>query len=243
MRIRRWCRHPGAYETTYSSTFCPFAGNFFAFCDITGVRESDRPFLGRTTSMQAGANQPRTSSASLAAMSDERLMLMFSQRNSEAFTELFRRYSSPIYGFFRRRLENPSRAEELSQETFIAVLRGIERYEPRATFRTYLFGIAMKILMAERRKSARQQLTTAPAIDCIPDFSVEAAIWVQHGIEQLDSDHRDILLLREYEQLTYDEIAALLHLPVNTVRSRLFRARTALKAFLLPLRPEMRNET
>ena len=62
-------------------------------------------------------------------------------------------------------------------------------------------------------------------------------------MEQLDAEHRDILLLREYEQLTYDEIAALLCLPLNTVRSRLFRARTALKAFLLPLRPEMRNET
>jgi RNA polymerase sigma-70 factor (ECF subfamily) len=71
---------------------------------------------------------------------------------------------------------------------------------------------------------------------------VEEAIWVQRAIEQLDSEHREVLLLREFEQLTYEEIATLLRLPVNTVRSRLFRARTALKAFLLPLRPEMRNE-
>jgi len=188
-------------------------------------------------------NQPFGESASLGAMLDERLLLIFRMGNSEAFSELFRRYSNPVYGFFRRRLENLARAEELAQETFVAVLRGIERYEPRATFRTYLNGIAMKILMAERRKSARRESPAAASIDPSTDSYVEAAIWVQRAIEQLDDDHRDILLLREFEQLTYDEIAALLRLPVNTVRSRLFRARTALKAFLLPLRPEMRNET
>ena len=191
---------------------------------------------------QVKSNQPFGDSAALRAMTDERLMLVFRLGNSEAFTELFRRYSNPVYGFFRRRFENPARAEELAQETFVAVLRGIERYEPRATFRTYLYGIAMKILMAERRKSARREQSAAATLDPCSDSCVEEAIWVQRAIEQLDADHRDILLLREYEQLTYDEIAALLRLPVNTVRSRLFRARTALRAFLLPLRPEMRNK-
>ena len=193
---------------------------------------------------QVGPNQPIRDPVALAAMSDERLMLLFRLGNSEAFSELFRRFSSPVYGFFRRRLENPSRAEELAQETFVAILRGVERYEPRATFRTYLYGIAMRILMAERRKFARREPSASASItpDTSADSCVDAAIWVQRAIDQLDADHRDILLLREYEQLTYDEIAALLGLPVNTVRSRLFRARTALKAFLLPLRPEVRNE-
>ena len=193
---------------------------------------------------QIGPNQPIRDPAALATMTDERLMLLFRLGNSDAFSELFRRFSSPVYGFFRRRLENPSRAEELAQETFVAVLRGIERYEPRATFRSYLYGIAMRILMVERRKSARREPSgsAAAASDPSADSCVDAAIWVQRAIDQLDGDHRDILLLREYEQLTYDEIAALLRLPVNTVRSRLFRARTALKAFLLPLRPEVRNQ-
>jgi len=185
-------------------------------------------------------NQPGRDATSLAAVADERLMLLFRMGNCDAFTELFHRYNNPIHGFFSRRLANPSRAEELSQETFVAILRGIERYEPRATFRTYLYAIAVKILMAERRKSGRND--AAPAAEPSIDSSVDATLWVQHAINQLDADHRDILLLREYEQLSYDEIAALLHLPVNTVRSRLFRARTALKAFLLPLRPEMRKE-
>lgn len=189
------------------------------------------------------SNQPSGDHTAVAAMSDERLMLLFRLGNSEAFSELFRRCSTPLYGFFRRRLEDPSRAEELTQETFIGVLRGAERYEPRSTFRTYLYGIAMRVVMAERRKCARRKSVAVAASDTPSDCDVDLAIWVQRAVNQLDADQRDILLLREYEQLTYDEIALLLRLPVNTVRSRLFRARMALKALLLPLRPEMRDET
>ena len=70
--------------------------------------------------------------------SDEQLMLEFRQGGHDAFAELFHRYREPIYGFFRRRLNDAARAEELAQETFVAVLRSAARYEPRALFRTYL---------------------------------------------------------------------------------------------------------
>ena len=87
---------------------------------------------------------------------DEELMLAFQGGSGEAFTELFQRYRDRIYGFFRRRLQHPSRAEELAQETFVAILKAVERYEPRALFRTYLYGIALNLLAAERRKSGRE---------------------------------------------------------------------------------------
>ena len=67
------------------------------------------------------------------SISDERLMLAFVQGSSEAFTELFRRYKQPVYGFFCRRVSNPANAEELTQETFVALLRAPARYEPRAS--------------------------------------------------------------------------------------------------------------
>ena len=60
----------------------------------------------------------------------------------------------------------------------------------------------------------------------------EVAIWVRDALAALDADDRDILMLREYDQLSYAEIAELKELPLNTVRSRLFRARIALKAML-----------
>src|SRR5208283_5905636 len=87
---------------------------------------------------------------------DEQLMLDFQRGSKEAFTELFERYREPIYGYFRRRLADAARAEELAQETFLAVLRAVTRYEPRALFRTYLYGIALLQLTAERRKNAHR---------------------------------------------------------------------------------------
>src|ERR1700730_16255143 len=83
---------------------------------------------------------------------DEELILEFQKGSREAFSELFLRYRELIYAFFRRRVKDAARAEELAQETFVAILRGVQRYEPRATFRSYLFGIAYKILANDRRK-------------------------------------------------------------------------------------------
>lgn len=170
--------------------------------------------------------------------SDEQLMLQFQKGAGEAFGELFRRYREPIYGFFRRRLGDAARAEELAQEVFLAILRNAARYEPLALFRTYLYGIAMNLLSAERRKAGREE--GAEALDCAvaadPVGDPDTAIWVQRAIGSLEQGQREVLLLREYEQLSYEEIAELLHLPLNTVRTRLFRARMALKNILLARR-------
>jgi RNA polymerase sigma-70 factor (ECF subfamily) len=167
---------------------------------------------------------------------DEHLMLEFQRGSREAFTELFERYREPVYGFFRRRLRDSGRAEELAQETFLAVLRGAARYEPRASFRTYLYAIAFRQISGEwrRAKSEIPRVENEPAAQHDPGET----LWLRHAVEQLDAAHREVLLLREYEQLSYDEIAVLLRIPVNTVRSRLFRARMELKALLSPERKE-----
>lgn len=171
--------------------------------------------------------------------SDEQLILEFQRGSTEAFAELFQRYRQLIYSFFRRRLNHAARAEELAQETFVAVLRASARYEPRALFRTYLYSIALNLLATERRKAGWESggatETAHPATHDDPD----AALWVRRAVEKLDSADREVLLLREYEQLSYEEIAAVLRVPVNTVRSRLFRARLALKDLLVPQRGAM----
>jgi RNA polymerase sigma-70 factor (ECF subfamily) len=181
-------------------------------------------------------------SASLSTMtSDEHLMLEFQQGSRDAFTELFERYREPVYGFFRRRLQDAARAEELAQETFLAILRSVERYEPRATFRTYLYAIAFRQLSGEwrRAKRASSPIESEPAVQSDPG----EVLWLRRAVGQLDAAHREVLLLREYEQLSYDEIAELLRIPVNTVRSRLFRARMELKALLMPERKEHEGST
>lgn len=164
--------------------------------------------------------------------SDEQLMLQFQQGSREAFAVLFERYREPVYGFFRRRLHDAARAEELAQETFIVVLRGIERYQPRATFRTYLYSIAFRQVSGEYRRAKHdaEPLDSEPAAATQEDAC--EVLWVRRAVAQLDEAHREVLLLREFEQLSYDEISALLRIPVNTVRSRLFRARMELKTLL-----------
>src|SRR5437016_4717105 len=92
--------------------------------------------------------------------SDEALILELQRGSRDAFDELFARYREPLYGFFRRRLGSRERAEDLTQETFLAVLRATERYQPRALVRTYLYGIALKLLASERRRMGRD------AFDC-----------------------------------------------------------------------------
>ena len=85
-------------------------------------------------------------------MSDEDLMAAVRGGDRDAFGELFGRYQERIWRFFRRRLADRTAAEELTQETFLAVLQGAARYEPRAPFRSYLFGIAFNLLAAARRR-------------------------------------------------------------------------------------------
>jgi len=167
---------------------------------------------------------------------DEALMQEFQGGSRAAFEELFARYRKPLYGFFGRRLNNSERAEDLTQETFLAVIRAVSRYEPRASVRTYIYGIALKLVAAERRRVFKNSQwssglglgTTEPNPDGTPD----SVLWVRQAMERLDASDREILMLREYEQLSYSEIAELLRIPLNTVRSRLFRSRLALKSYL-----------
>jgi RNA polymerase sigma-70 factor (ECF subfamily) len=175
--------------------------------------------------------------------SDEALMLEFQGGSRAAFEELFARYHKPLFGFFGRRLNNLERAEDLTQETFLAVIRAASRYEPRALVRTYLYGIALKLLAAERRKvlpsGSSGQSPPEPQTSGTP----ESVLWVRQAIEKLDAADREILMLREFEQLSYSDISELLRIPVNTVRSRLFRSRLALKSYLEPPTRNDRAET
>jgi RNA polymerase sigma-70 factor, ECF subfamily len=174
------------------------------------------------------------------AGSDEQLMVAFSGGSAEAFAELFSRYKQPLFGFFRRRVADPAQAEELTQETFLAVLRTSLRYQPRALFRTYLYAVGFRILRAHRRKAAFRAtfLGAAGAYrEPAAQNTVDAELFLRHAMAKLERTDREILMLREFEQLSYAEIAELLGLPLNTVRSRLFRARTALRELLVAPAP------
>ena len=158
-------------------------------------------------------------------------MRLCADGSPEAFAELFERYRTPICRYFQRRVREAGRAEDLAQDTFVAVFQAAIRYEPRSGFRSYLFGVAFNVLASERR---RARAAADPGREPAYAPEIDAGIWVRRALEQLDEGDREIVMLREFEDLQYDEIAGVLRIPVNTVRSRLFRARLRLRAILAP---------
>src|SRR5258708_28892638 len=141
------------------------------------------------------------------------------QGSRTAFETLFERYREPIWRFFRRRTPDAGRAEELAQDTFVAVLEGAARYERRGLFRSYLFGIAYNVLLADRRKAVNRKtdrLDTEPAAQ--PFADPDAGMWVRDALGRLDEDEREVLILREREQRSYQWSADLRCASLNTVR-------------------------
>lgn len=152
------------------------------------------------------------------------------QGATDAIGQLFERHRAAIWGFFRRRVADRARAEDLLQDTFVALLKAAARYEARDVFRSYLFGIAYNVLSEDRRRpqaitNRDEMLGTLQAPSTDPDD----VLMVRRAIAELDGIDREVLMLREFEALAYADIAGVLDIPVNTVRSRLFRARLALK--------------
>jgi RNA polymerase sigma-70 factor, ECF subfamily len=175
---------------------------------------------------------------------DEQLMAAFARGSADAFDALFARYRQPLYAFFCRRMADRSHAEELTQETFLAIVRARGRYEATALFRTWLYAIALRILRLWRRKTAFRAVFsgTLPADREPADPAATGNDFIlRDAVRRLDRIDREVLLLREFEELSYAEIASVLKIPVNTVRSRLFRARSALRELLeappIPSRP------
>ena len=159
--------------------------------------------------------------------SDEELMLEFKRGEAPAFAELFARYKNPIYGYVRRRVGDPGRAEEITQDVFLALVQHRNGYEVTASFKTYLYRIAMNRIVSEYRRKKEDQ---PPAADpAAPGGDPVVVQQVREALADLEPEQREIVLLREYQGLSYQEIAEVLKVPVGTVRSRLFRAKMALR--------------
>ena len=164
---------------------------------------------------------------------DEELMLAFKDGDQRAFGELFHRYKNSIYGFVRRRVDNPGRAEEITQDVFLALVERRNGYEVTASFRTYLYRIALNRVASEYRKK-RETDPLPEDVGAAAGGDPAVVQQVREAREQLEPQQREIVLLREYQGLSYEEIARVLEIPVGTVRSRLFRAKMALRDLLAP---------
>jgi RNA polymerase sigma factor (sigma-70 family) len=171
-----------------------------------------------------------------------------SRSEPELFALLFRRHATGIGRYAARRL-GPGPAEDIVAETFLVAFRQRERYDPaRCDARPWLFGIAGNLIRRHYRDEVRQLRALArTGVDPVAESFTDradarlaagaASRAVAAAIADLDPDQRDVLLLITWGELTYDQAAEALGVPEGTVRSRMNRARTRLRAALGGVNP------
>jgi RNA polymerase sigma-70 factor (ECF subfamily) len=181
---------------------------------------------------------------------DVELVERFRGGDRGAFTEIVVRYQDRVYTLCVRWLNDVETAEETAQDVFLALFRSLAGFRGEARLSTWIFKVTLnhcrnRRLHRTRRAwgrheplgptdgetPERQIASDGPGADAGVDAK-EAQALVTAALERLDEDHRQILLLRDVEDLSYDEIADILELPRGTVKSRIHRARAELAAVL-----------
>jgi RNA polymerase sigma-70 factor (ECF subfamily) len=178
---------------------------------------------------------------------DVRLMRLVAQGDTSAFENLIERHQALVAGTAARMLGSNSDVEDIAQQVFIRVWKSARRYVPRARFTTWLLKITRNLVFNELRRARRraqvplqsdpgkEELPVKDEINPAPDASLledELKRAIEEAIMQLPESQRMALVLRRYEQLSYEQIADVLDLSVPAVKSVLFRARTELRSRL-----------
>jgi RNA polymerase sigma-70 factor (ECF subfamily) len=172
--------------------------------------------------------------------SDESLMLRYRDGDVRAFELLVTRHRKPVFNFILRFVRDTAQAEDVTQETFLRLVKGADAYERQAKFTTWLYTIARNLCVdaARRGKHRKAASLDAPVdeegsvslLDLVPDGgaavdrqaqSRELAVRLRQAIESLPDEQREIFLLREVADLQFNEIAAVVGCPENTVKSRM----------------------
>ena len=174
---------------------------------------------------------------------DARLMLAFQAGDRRAFETLFARYTPRVLTFLTRMVRDRARAEELTQDVFIRIYNAADRYEAKARFSTWIFGIAHNLALNDlarahrKNEQARSDLTELHAIDPAPSpiEKLEAERTrerLEQALAELPERQRAAVLLRSEQGMDYEEIAGSLETTVASVKSLLHRARESLLAAL-----------
>lgn len=182
--------------------------------------------------------------------SDERDLVEAAKSGSEvAFSELTARYYERVYHISYRILDSVEDAEEVTQETFARAVIALERFDHRATFFTWIVSIARNAAFDQlRAKKRRARLYSVEdgfenmAVDgasgpVTATSESEAAAIVRKALTRLNERDRTLLVLREYENMQYEEIARVMKCSIGTIESGIHRARKKLKYYLQALDP------
>ncbi len=169
----------------------------------------------------------------------------------DAFAQLLELHQNKVYGLTLRLTGSPEDAMELTQETFFNAWRGLPNFHFESKFSTWLYRLATNATIDFLRREKRRKSLTVTSLSAeddpqrlldIPDRRFtpqdelerkEFQAAVRRGLEQLSDEHRQVLVLRELNGLSYAEIAQVLGIEEGTVKSRISRARLALRKVLL----------
>ena len=173
---------------------------------------------------------------------DERSIIDAFQAGDEfAFVTLYNRHKGQVYAFCYKMMLDDEMARDALQETFLRVYENRDRLLKTDAFRSWLFTIARNQCFNAMRRDRR----TIPLVDADKSRSTdvtpatrlersEQAALVNRFLRELKVEYREVLVLREYQNMSYDEIAAVTRTTVSSVKSRLFKARRKLALFLEP---------
>lgn len=178
--------------------------------------------------------------------SDVELIAAVLKGDEERFGELVGRYQGRLVNYLYRLLRDLGEAHDLAQEVFLKVYQALDRYDSRYKFSTWLFRVAQNTAIDQIRKRRLQLVSMdRPTAGSDEDRSWEFPSGergpygelrnrerggaIQEAIERLPWEYRELIVLRHYGELSYDEIASLKEMPLGTVKNKLFRGRQMLK--------------
>jgi RNA polymerase sigma-70 factor, ECF subfamily len=179
-------------------------------------------------------------------LDDRELVAAILDGDQYLFETLVHRYEKRIINYVYRMIRRYEDAHDLAQEIFIKVYMALDRYDPSFQFSTWIFRIAQNAAIDQiRRKSLPEESLTREdreggderqreiAADVVSPyraaFNVEMASAIESAVGELPDDYRELIELRHFAELSYDEIAEITTLPLGTVKNKLFRARNMLK--------------
>lgn len=187
---------------------------------------------------------PEAESSCFAAEQDIALMKRVKKGDTEAFRQIIETHQFHVIGTAAKMLGDDTDAEDIAQLVFIRVWNSAARYQPTAKFTTWLFTITRNLVFNELCRRKRHPAMPIERKDDEPEFQIadpgslspaatmldgELQAAIQQAIDALPETQRMAVVLRRYEDLSYEEIAAVLNLSVPAVKSILFRARTDLR--------------
>ena len=175
--------------------------------------------------------------------SDKELILRFQQGDELAYVELVNRYRNRLINFVFRFVGSFEEAEDIVQDTFVKLYQKKDYYRPISAFSTWIFTIASNLAKTELRKRKRRKVSYLSQIGIeekdfdipVEDTTDEETVGeytesqIQDAIQSLQLHFRTALILRDIEELSYEEISKILDVPLGTIKSRINRARLQLQ--------------